>query len=81
MRRLVKIFSIEEDSLADNLAELSKKFQAFKETENNLVDVDAIAAKVMDSMPEGRRAGTKPEWCKAKNKMQGECCCLELTSR
>jgi hypothetical protein len=77
VRRLVKIFSIEEDSLADDLAELSKKFQADKETENDLVDLDAIAAEVMDPRPEGRRAGPKPEWCKAKNKMQGECCCQE----
>ncbi len=54
MRKLIKIFSIEEDSLADDLAELGKKFEHFKKAENSLLDVDDITAQVMDPRPEGR---------------------------
>ena len=77
VRRLIKIFSIEEDSLADDLAELGKKFEHFKKAKNSLLDVDDITAQVMDPRPENRRSGPKPENCKTKKAKQGECCCQE----
>ena len=77
VRKLIKIFSIEEDSLADDLAELGKKFEHSKKAENSLLDVDDITAQVMDPRPEGRRCGPKPEDCETKRAQQGECCCQE----
>ncbi len=77
VRKLVKIFSIEEDSLADDLAELGKKFEHFKKAGNSLLDVDDITAQVMDPRPEGRRCGPKPEKCETRRSQQGECCCQE----
>jgi len=52
LRKLIKIFSIEEDSLAHDLAELGKKFEHFKKAEDSLVDVDDITAQVIYLKPE-----------------------------
>ena len=68
VRRLIKIFSIEDDCLADDLAELAKKYEHFKRAEDILVDVDDATAQVVYS---------KPENCESKKKQQAECCCQE----
>ena len=66
MRKLIKIFSIEETNLAEDLAELSKKMKFIKTPGASLVDLDDITAKVFTAKPEG---------CKSKRAQQGKCSC------
>jgi hypothetical protein len=68
VRKLIKIFSMEETNLTEDLAELSKKMKFMKTPDNSLVDLDDITAQVFIAKPEG---------CKSKRALQGECCCKE----
>ena len=78
VRRLIKIFSVEDGSLAEDLAEIAKKYEPFKQAEDSLEDGDDITAQVVEKpRPGGRRAGPKPQDCVTKKTQQGECCCQE----
>ena len=58
VRRLIKIFSVEDGSLAEDLAEIAKNYELFKQAEDSLEDGDDITAQVVEKpRPGGRRAG------------------------
>ena len=66
VRRLIKIFSIEETNIAEDLADLSKKMKLLRTPDVSLVDVDSLTAQVFMA---------KPRSCKNKRTQKGECCC------
>ena len=66
VRKLIKIFSIEETSLAEDLAELSRKMKIMRKSDDSLLDIDDITAQISTARPVG---------CKTKRTLQGECCC------
>ena len=68
VRKLIKIFSIEEPNFAEDLAELSKKMKFMRTPDDSLLDLDDITAQIFTARPEG---------CKSKRAQQGECCCQE----
>ena len=63
-----QIFSIEETNLAEELAELSKKMKVMRKSDDSLLDLDDINAQIFTARPEG---------CKSKRALYGECCCQE----
>ena len=51
MRRLIKIFSVEETNLAEDLADLSKKMKLLRTPDVSLVDVDSLSTQVFMAKP------------------------------
>ena len=68
VRKLIKIFSIEETCLDEDLAELSRKMKIMRKQDESLLDNDDITAQISTARPVG---------CKSKRALQGECCCQE----
>jgi hypothetical protein len=65
VRKIVKIFSVEDSSLEDDLAELKKKMKAMP---RDFID---------DEMLAGMASTVAPEKCTLKNSRIGQCCCQE----
>ena len=53
MRKLIKIFSMEETNLAEDLAELSKKMKFMRKPDFSLLDLDDITTQISTARPEG----------------------------
>ena len=51
MRRLIKIFSVEETNLAEDLADLSKKMKLMITLDVSLLDLDDLTAQVFMAKP------------------------------
>jgi hypothetical protein len=68
LRRLIKIFSVEETNLAEELADLSKMMKLLRRPYVNLLDADNLTAQVFMA---------KPRSCKNKRTKKGECCCKQ----
>jgi hypothetical protein len=67
-RKLIKISSVEETNLAEDLPELSKKMKHTRTPDVSSLDLDDITAQVFTA---------KPRSCKSKKAQQGDCCCEE----
>ena len=60
--------SMEETSLAEDLAKVSRKMKIMRKSDDSLLDKDDITAQISTARPVG---------FKSKRVLQGECCCQE----
>ena len=65
---VIKIFSVEETNMAEDLSDLSKNMKLMRTPDVSLLDLDDITLEVFMG---------KSKDCKSKKAQKGECCCEE----